>query len=76
MKATMDNIAYELMGFSDYEKEYYVGTYKGRRIRLNCNGQIDIGEDNKTFDRWANSTEHTINPKLGKIQKQLDKILG
>lgn len=75
-KASMKNIGYELMGFTSFNEVYSVGEYKGRRIRLNCNATIDIGECDKTFDRWANSTETTIYPKMGKIQAQLDKYLG
>ena len=55
--------------------EHSVGIARGRNIRLNCNGLLDVGEEN--FDRFANSTEFTfdVNTKLGrrKFKRWLDE---
>lgn len=67
-----DWILYELMALCDYfEKEYYVGEHKGRQVRLNCNGVVDIGDNN--FDRWANSIEISITPQKKKFARQFEK---
>jgi len=66
-----DWVLYELMVLCDsFEKEYYVGEHRGRKVRLNCNGTVDIGDDN--FDRWANSVEMTILPQKKKFARQFE----
>ena len=61
-----DWIACELMSICDggYDKECYTGIHQGRKVRLNINGCVDIGDAD--FDRWANSIETTIIPKSKK----------
>jgi len=66
-----DWVLYELVVLCDsFEKEYYVGKHKGRQVRLNCNGVVDIGDNN--FDRWANSIEMSITPQKKKFARQFE----
>ena len=46
------------------------GRFKGRNIRLCGNGFLDIGEVDKTFDRFANSVEFSFDLLQKKGQRQ------
>lgn len=71
-----DWLLYALADLCDggFEKEYYVGVHKGRNVRLNCNGNVDIGDDD--FDRWANSVETTIYPNKKKFVRQFERAFA
>lgn len=49
------------------------GTFRGRKIRITCNGDVDIGDGD--FDRWANSTASSFQPdkKINKFERQLER---
>lgn len=49
-------------------RETSTGTFIGRKIRVNCNNTVDIGDDN--FDRWANSITVNFNPKKKVFKRQ------
>lgn len=50
-----DWVVFKLLSLCDwgFDRETCVGTHKGRKVRLNCHGHVDIGDG--YFDRWAAS---------------------
>ena len=55
------------------DRSSYVGTFEGKKIRLNINGIVDIGDDN--FDRWANSVAASFTPHKGRFSRQFKRAI-
>lgn len=61
----------ELLEGLDIVLEYGYGRHKGRHVRfLSSCGIFEVGEDDSTFDRWANSVELRFDIATKKGQRE------
>lgn len=59
----------ELKNFGvDICEKSSVGSYRGRQIRVNASGGVDIGDAD--FDKWSNSHEVSFHPTKRRIRSQ------
>ena len=60
----------ELLNDYGCKLEWGCGRINELPIRLSSGGILDVGESKETFDRWANSIDHTFDLWLPKEQRR------
>ncbi len=69
----MDNLIFIVRELGMPLDDYGTCEYKGRHVRLSCNGCLDIGDDN--FDRWANSVDFSFDVVTDKGKRALTRFI-
>lgn len=52
------------LGMESTDGSYHYYKWQNRYWRLNCLGRFQVSEMLETFDRWANSVEHTMDNEI------------